>query len=961
MDGQQQFLKPAQHVPFYVKRPITLDTSSHPHIFGYENGGKASSYSVDLSHSRFSRPRHMDQLSEPVIKTQSKSLRDVFEKAILNGEVAIHSPEEEPGVFRNPSFITASLPRPEKLNKLKQKSATIGGDNYLHLGIAHHRSTDNFVDSDSGSDTDPGRHNDAYLDDASSTISDELFKASSDGPEQLQPEEEFNIQPLPHLLDIDSHQAGRSTLGGFFKPKYRDYPHNNVHRTSERQHKEVIDCGTGRQSGKRGNSLHRQLPNSIHRDDSLRGYSTAFPTNGRDVGKLPRTRFPNATSPENYSSQSRDVDHSVEMSHNRYLPKKRRSSHSPRRHSPRLSSGQETAFNDLEDIVPASPELPRATSRHQSGEGRVDSDGAPLEQMEMEQPVWAKAEMREIRRRRRRRICCGLSALVFVIAIGTAIGVGLMIARNTDKNGDKVPPSLTPILISSTRSGESPSPKPTSSIYSTTTTEPPGIQNITLTFDGSMRITNLNFTNDLNDPESPRAQSLSTQFCDTMEDVFDPTVKNSDYTYQQCQVTNFTKGSILMQFHLEFSTQVEHYNGTQQDISLKSDEILSSIKVELKNPTYGLTWEVDSIAIDMTSKIIDEGKNGHETTGSDHLKSSSATSAVTMISTDISSVIKMSTSLVPVSTPTSILVHNRTSSTFFRTYTSSGMPITTPVTTTTLSAILATTTSITTPTTAIRTTTPTTVIRTTTPTTATTTTTPTTTTATPKTTTTTPTTTPTTARATTTTTAGATTAPSTTSRITTTTSTTELRATSTTAIETITTFRTLGTTAEPTATLPTTMQVTSISTPASNEETNDQITDTILSTVTHLVGCAIDFFGTNCQSIYFTCNGSIDEVVCDREDAISLSSVRLSWDDSMCSIPVRRPATPGQSLPGCPSYRLYQLYNCSNPSFVPLLPMADFGYTPECCSDRQYFNETLESCAECGGDCPPGDSSSTVY
>ncbi|XP_067944015.1 mucin-17-like isoform X3 [Watersipora subatra] len=590
MDGQQQFLKPAQHVPFYVKRPITLDTSSHPHIFGYENGGKASSYSVDLSHSRFSRPRHMDQLSEPVIKTQSKSLRDVFEKAILNGEVAIHSPEEEPGVFRNPSFITASLPRPEKLNKLKQKSATIGGDNYLHLGIAHHRSTDNFVDSDSGSDTDPGRHNDAYLDDASSTISDELFKASSDGPEQLQPEEEFNIQPLPHLLDIDSHQAGRSTLGGFFKPKYRDYPHNNVHRTSERQHKEVIDCGTGRQSGKRGNSLHRQLPNSIHRDDSLRGYSTAFPTNGRDVGKLPRTRFPNATSPENYSSQSRDVDHSVEMSHNRYLPKKRRSSHSPRRHSPRLSSGQETAFNDLEDIVPASPELPRATSRHQSGEGRVDSDGAPLEQMEMEQPVWAKAEMREIRRRRRRRICCGLSALVFVIAIGTAIGVGLMIARNTDKNGDKVPPSLTPILISSTRSGESPSPKPTSSIYSTTTTEPPGIQNITLTFDGSMRITNLNFTNDLNDPESPRAQSLSTQFCDTMEDVFDPTVKNSDYTYQQCQVTNFTKGSVIVLFELTFHRS--HTSNTSVDL----------IIVEAIKDNFGV-FEVDNASISIIEKI----------------------------------------------------------------------------------------------------------------------------------------------------------------------------------------------------------------------------------------------------------------------------------------------------------------------------------------------------------------------
>ena len=50
----------------------------------------------------------------------------------------------------------------------------------MFAGKNHHRSTDYFVDSDSESD-DNGRHNEAYLDDASSTISDELFKSNSEG------------------------------------------------------------------------------------------------------------------------------------------------------------------------------------------------------------------------------------------------------------------------------------------------------------------------------------------------------------------------------------------------------------------------------------------------------------------------------------------------------------------------------------------------------------------------------------------------------------------------------------------------------------------------------------------------------------------------------------------------------------------------------------------------------------
>ncbi|KAF6020501.1 hypothetical protein EB796_021191 [Bugula neritina] len=293
MDGQQQFLKPVQHVPFYVKRPITIDASSHPQLFAYANGGnKPASYSVDLSHPRFGRPKQTDQLSEPINRAQSKSLRDVFEKAILRGDVAIYSPDEDSGVMRNPSFITASLPRPDKH---KQKSATIGGDNYMHIGKSGYRKrNDYFVDSSSDSDSDSGRggqHNDAYIDDASSTVSDEMFKSTSEGPAHSNEEEEFQVQPLPHLLDVEvGHQAGRSTLGGFFKPKYRDYPRNNVHRSSEREHKETIDSGTSRNF----RNLHRNSislnkgDNSVHRDGSM---LTHRQEPSSDSGRLPRTKL----------------------------------------------------------------------------------------------------------------------------------------------------------------------------------------------------------------------------------------------------------------------------------------------------------------------------------------------------------------------------------------------------------------------------------------------------------------------------------------------------------------------------------------------------------------------------------------------------------------------------------------------------------------------------------------------
>ena len=178
-------------------------------------------------------------------------------------------------------------------------------------------------------------------------------------------EEDFHLQPLPQLLDIDDHQAGsRSTLGGFFKPKFnRDYPRNNVHRTSERHHKEVIDCGTNRQRG----SVHTIAGDSnLHRDSNslLHRLDPGSSSGGRDsstLGKLPRTQYPASADLAGGSSNhrghnkhdyrynnSREGSHSPVISHNKYLPKKRRSSrgYSPTRLSRRSSRVEDsTAFN----------------------------------------------------------------------------------------------------------------------------------------------------------------------------------------------------------------------------------------------------------------------------------------------------------------------------------------------------------------------------------------------------------------------------------------------------------------------------------------------------------------------------------------------------------------------------------------------------------------------------------------
>lgn len=155
-----------------------------------------------------------------------------------------------------------------------------------------------------------------------------------------------HIQPLPQLLDLTDHHQGRSTLGGFFKPKYRDYPRDNVHRTSEKEHKQVIDNGTNR---------HRPSIN-LHRDLNL------YKTDIGGGGKLPRTQFPilpydaDTTSSRRQqrrrdSSGGSDRDSSPEMSHDKYLPRVRKS---PRPRSPRLSPRYyaETAF-DGKMLLPA--------------------------------------------------------------------------------------------------------------------------------------------------------------------------------------------------------------------------------------------------------------------------------------------------------------------------------------------------------------------------------------------------------------------------------------------------------------------------------------------------------------------------------------------------------------------------------------------------------------------------------
>lgn len=169
-------------------------------------------------------------------------------------------------------------------------------------------------------------------------------------------EEDFHLQPLPQLLDIDDHQADiRSTLGGFFKPKYRDFPRNNVHRTSERQHKEVIDCGTNRHRG----SVHTITGDSnIHRDATggsinHRHDRDSTPLGGSSTsisgGKLPRTQYPPSHRQHHRDDHrdDRDGSHSPVISHNKYLPKKRRSSrgYSPTRRSSKHQLESTTAFN----------------------------------------------------------------------------------------------------------------------------------------------------------------------------------------------------------------------------------------------------------------------------------------------------------------------------------------------------------------------------------------------------------------------------------------------------------------------------------------------------------------------------------------------------------------------------------------------------------------------------------------
>ena len=68
-------------------------------------------------------------------------------------------------------------------------------------------------------------------------------------------------------------------------------------------------------------------------------------------------------------------------------------------------------------------------------EGRVDSDGAPLEQMEVEEPPWAKEEARA-RRRRRNRCICIIVTIVVLVLLAAGIGGGLGYVLTLDNKGD---------------------------------------------------------------------------------------------------------------------------------------------------------------------------------------------------------------------------------------------------------------------------------------------------------------------------------------------------------------------------------------------------------------------------------------------------------------------------------------------------------------------------------------------
>lgn len=136
----------------------------------------------------------------------------------------------------------------------------------------------------------------------------------------------------------------------------RDYPRNNVHRTSERHHKEV--CETNRHRGSvhtiAGDSnLHRDNNSLIHRLEPA-GPSGSSGRDSSTLGKLPRTQYPATTNSgsnrhnKHNRDGSREGSHSPIISHNRYLPKKRRSS---RGYSPtvsrRNSRVEDTAFDGM--------------------------------------------------------------------------------------------------------------------------------------------------------------------------------------------------------------------------------------------------------------------------------------------------------------------------------------------------------------------------------------------------------------------------------------------------------------------------------------------------------------------------------------------------------------------------------------------------------------------------------------
>ena len=79
------------------------------------------------------------------------------------------------------------------------------------------------------------------------------------------------------------------------------------------------------------------------------------------------------------------------------------------------------------------------------GEGRVTTEGQPLEQMDTEEPpAWVKEQMRRQRKIRRRKICIIVSVILSLLLIGGGLAAGLhfgfISGKDTHNTVSEIPP-----------------------------------------------------------------------------------------------------------------------------------------------------------------------------------------------------------------------------------------------------------------------------------------------------------------------------------------------------------------------------------------------------------------------------------------------------------------------------------------------------------------------------------------